>query len=268
MANSIWGTQVDIWPTIPSPFSPSSEDLALYQQACPPELLAADATPRILLLGVTPQLANAPWPSGTELHAVDYDEQMIASLWHPREGAECHLSRWEEMPFPDAHFDLVIGDCPFNALPSQADYEGVLRQIARVRRPAAPLITRFFMHSEPRVTLAQLVDMAGGALADLPTPATRLMIYMTASDEQGRLYNPAGAQRIRDEWGDLETFLVAMGQAPEDRELTKLVLSFEQRVNYPTASEIRQHFAPFFDDIRFTYPTTGVGQNCPIVRFS
>jgi SAM-dependent methyltransferase len=268
MANSIWGTQVDIWPTIPSPFSPSSEDLRLYQQACPPELLAEGSAPRILVLGVTPQLTNAPWPRDAELHAVDYDEQMIATLWKPREGAQCHQVRWQDMPFEDAYFDVIVGDCAFNALPSQDEYEGVLRQVARVRRPGAPLITRFFVQPDPRPTLAQVVDLARSELADLSPPAKRLLVYMASSDAESRLCNPEGAERIREQWGDLESFLGAMGQTPEDMELTKLVLTFDQRVHYPNEQDIRRRFAPFFGDIGFTYPATTIGQRCPIVRFS
>lgn len=268
MANSIWGTQVDIWPTIPSPFSPSSDDLRLYQQACPPELLAEDSAPRILVLGVTPQLTNAPWPKNAELHAIDYDEAMIASLWKPREGAQCHLARWQDMPFPDGHFDLIVGDCAFNALASQDEYEGVLRQVARVRRPSAPLISRFFVQPDPRPTLAQVAELAQTEFAHLTAPAKRLMIYMTSADADGRLYNPDGAKRIREEWGDLDTFLAAVGLTPEEMELTTLVLSFDQRVNYPTKSEIGQRFAPFFTDIQFTYPANHIGGRCPIVRFS
>lgn len=268
MTKSTWGTQGAMWPAVRPPFAPSAEDLDLYQQACPPALLAEEAAPRILVLGVTPHLVHAPWPKAGELHAVDYDQAMIDSLWTPRDGAHVHLGRWQEMDFPDDHFDVVVGDCSFNALPSGTEYDAVLRQVDRVRKPGAPLISRFFMLSEPRRTLAQVIEDVSGALAHARPPARKLLTLMAAANAHGVMHNRDVPDRIRAEWGEVDDYYAALGESGDELALTKKVLTFDQRVNYPTAAEIRERFEPYFRDIRFAYPDYDIGQNCPLVRFA
>jgi hypothetical protein len=268
MSESIWGADSDLWQVIPEPFKPSHDDIALYREAIPPALLAEGAAPRILVLGVTPPLIDLPWLRGSEIHAVDYDEVMISTLWRPREGAQCHQARWQEMPLPDDYFDLVIGDGSFNALASPAEYDGVLRQIARVSRPSAPLIARFFAQSQPRHTLTQIVADAPGRLAHYRAAAKRLLVLLAAANDDGTAYTPDTSGRIRDEWGDVDDYLLALGDPLDERELSKVVFEFDQRLNYPNESEIRARFEPYYSDISFAHPAYDAGRNCPIVRFA
>jgi SAM-dependent methyltransferase len=267
MKDSVWGGDEDLWPVMPEPLVPSRDDLALYRKACPPALLAEDAAPRILVLGVTPALVNLPWPVRSEVHAVDYDEVMISALWHPREGAHCHFARWQEMPLPDAYFDVVVGDCSFNALPSLDEYGDVLRQVARVRKPGAPLLTRFFLQSDPPPRIDWVAAEATGALAHLRAASKRLLIMLACVEEDGSIHVPDVQVRVREQWGDFDAYLEAMGGTRADVELSKAVFGFDQRLNYPTERDVRQHFEPFFSDIRFQFPDSDVGRYCPIVRF-
>lgn len=268
MTSGTWGADGEMWQTVTPPFTPSREDLELFRRACPDALMGEGGTPRVLVLGVTPRLIAAPWPRGTELHAVDYDEMMISSLWQPREGGACHLAKWQDMPFPDDHFDIVIGDCSFNALASVDEYAGVVREIARVLRPGAPLIARFFLQSQPRLRLGQLPDDAAGRFAAFAAASKRLLVLIASADAQGLMHAPAIPGRIEAEWGDVDAFLAALGQSPEEAGRAKHTYALDQRLNFPTEEEIGQRFAPFFADIRFEYPAYDVGRHCPIVRFS
>lgn len=267
-SESVWGGDKDLWPVMPEPLVPSRTDLELYRRACPAELLREDATPRILVLGVTPPLVDLGWPSGAELHAVDYDEVMISALWMPRDGAQVHLGRWQEMPLPDDYFDLVVGDCSFNALPAIADYDDVLREVARVAKPSAPLVSRFFMQSVPPPTLSWIAAEVPNELLHLRAASKRVLVALACAEADGGLHMPTVPDCIRREWGDYEEFLLALGGPREDYELSKSVFSFDHRLNYPTERDIRQRFQPYFNDISFAYPDYDVGQNCPIVRFS
>jgi hypothetical protein len=161
----------EIWQTIAPPYIPSAHDVELIQRACPSAIMAQDGAPRILVLGVTPALVAAPWPERSEIHAVDYDQVMIDLHWRQAEGRHCHCARWQALPFPDRHFDLVIGDGSFNSLPSLDAYAQVLDEIARVRRPSAPLIARFFMQAQPRARLADRPGQASAAFAGWRSPA-------------------------------------------------------------------------------------------------
>jgi SAM-dependent methyltransferase len=265
---SVWGTDKDLWPVMPEPLVPSRDEIALYRQICPPDLLHEDAAPRILVLGVTPPLVDLRWPRRAEVHAVDFDQVMVSAMWAPRERAHVHVARWQDIPLSDDSFDLVIGDCSFNALPGPDDYEHVLREVARVSRPGAPLVSRFFVQSEPPPQLARIAEDASGALAHLRAASKRLLVALACAEANGELHMSTVTERIRRDWGDFEDYLVALGDSAEDRDLSRLVFAYDQRLNYPTERDIRARFAPYYSDIRFEYPDHDVGAYCPIVRFA
>jgi SAM-dependent methyltransferase len=200
------------------------------------------------------------------VHAVDYDQAMIDLLWRPGDGRHCHRARWQEMPFPDGFFDLVVGDCSFNALPRPDDYADVLREIGRVRSPAAALIVRAFVQSEPRLTLAGLARDGGVAVVGFRTAEVRLLVAIAAAKADGTLHFTDIPGRIREEWGNVEDYLAALSHSPADIERTRSVLALDQRLNYPTEREVAERFAPWFARIEFAYPDYAVGRNCPNIR--
>lgn len=268
MTGGDWGMDTDIWQTVSAPYSPSPEDWGLMRAACPPALLREDAAPRILALGVTPAVIRAPWPKGREIHAVDYDDDMIEAFWRDAPGAHCHCDYWQAMPLPDDHFDIVVGDCSFSSLPTLDDYDEVIREVVRVMKPGATLIARFFTQAEPRLSLAGLLRDAGERLADCRPAAARLLVAIGASDEAGNLLLRDIPRRIREQCGEVDTYLAALGQSPAD--IARAKASYEQdvRLNYSTESELRAKFAPYFSDIRLNHPPYDVGAHCPTVRLA
>jgi SAM-dependent methyltransferase len=170
------------------------------------------------------------------------------------------------MPFPDAYFDLVVGDCSLNALAHIADYGEVLREIARVSRPAAPLVTRFFMQAKPRLTIANLPKDAAGRFAGWSPLGRSLLIPIAASDDDGSLCISDIPRKIAERWGELDEFLLAVGQPPEDRALLAEIYHFEQPLNFPSKEGILEELKPWYRDISFEYPGYDCGAFCPIVR--
>lgn len=268
MTKSEWGTDEGIWQTIQPPMIPVEEDVRLLEQACPPELLHEDAAPRMLVLGVTPALIEAPWPKGSELHAVDYDQVMIDLLWRPGEGRYCHCARWQEMPLPDGYFDLVIGDCSFNALPAVDEYAAVLREIARVAKPGAPVVARFFMQSDPPLTVPGVIEQVSGELAGCSTTVARLLLAIAAAGGDGSLRFGDIPDLVAEQWGDPDAYLACLGHDAAGIERAKTILESDQRLNYPSEAQIRREFAPYFAQVTFAYPEYDAGRYCPIARFS
>jgi ubiquinone/menaquinone biosynthesis C-methylase UbiE len=265
MTASKWGTLTELWRNIPPPFRPIDEDLGLYRMACPPQLLAPQSNARILVLGVTPALIQAEWPADCEMHAVDYDEAMIEAQQASGCTVNYHCERWQEMPFPDDHFDLVIGDCSLNALPAIPEYFDVLREVRRVMRDGAPLVCRFFMQASPRLTLTRVAAEADGEFSTFSDAAKRLLIPIAASDEDGSHYARNIANRIREQFGDVDDFLEVLGQTPEGTERAKATFAMDQRLNYPDRDRIETELGQFFSSVKFAFPQYDAGGFCPIV---
>jgi SAM-dependent methyltransferase len=255
-----------IWRTIAPPYTPAPQDFELLRRSCPPSLLSEDAAPRILVLGMTPALVAAPWPERSEIHAVDFDQVMIDLHWSPAEGRHCHLARWQDLPFPDQHFDLIVGDGSFNSLPSLEGYDEVLREVARVRRPSAPLIARFFMQPEPRRALANLPREAPTEFAGWSSTAKRLAVVIAAARDDATVFFPDIPGLIAQEWGDIDEFLGTLGQTPAEIERAKSTYEMPQHVTHPTRAQIIERLAPFFSSVEFTFPDYDIGAQCPTVR--
>jgi SAM-dependent methyltransferase len=249
---------------LPAPYVPSAADIELIRRACPPGLLDAGNSPRILVLGVTRGLVRAPWPPRSELHAVDFDPVMIDRLWMPRAGAQCHLARWQEMPFPDGHFDLVIGDCSLNALPGLDHYDSVLQEVARVKRPSAPLALRFFMRPEPRLSLTGLLQELPG-IATSSAAAKRLRILIASSELDGRTYFQDVPNRMLAEWGPPRDFLARLGMTEAEIDYAEKTYRFDQYLTFPSKQQIVDALGLRFEGIRFEYPAYDCGALCPTV---
>jgi len=264
MSDSNWHVDGQLWPTIKPPLVPRDEDIRLVLEAAKPALEDLSHLPRILVLGVTPALLDAPWPEGSEIHSVDYDQVMIDVFWKEREGRHCHCERWQAMPLPDDFFDLVVGDCSFNAMPGLDDYPAALKEISRVSRPGAPLVCRFFMQADPRLSLENLPTMTGGFVSS----SVRLLLAIASAGENGSLRFGDVPGQIAAAGYDFDEYLRLLGHEEADLERTKKVLQSDQRLNYPSRRQILAHFEPFYSRIEFEYPSYDVGAYCPIVRFS
>lgn len=266
---SNWGVNKSLWQSIKPPLIPSAEDASLMWSACPAELLARDHA-RVLVLGVTPALVNMPWPAGFEICAVDFDPAMIETLWVDGQDARSSVicANWSAMPFPDDHFDLVVGDCSFCALPGLDAYQAVLSEIVRVKRDDAPIICRFFMQSTPRLTMHSVVEKLGDPLLSQCAPAARrLLIPIAVSGEDAAVTYNCVEDRIACEWGPFDAFLAAMGLDGEEEARSRLAFSLPHRLNFPTLAQITRQFAAAGLTPTVHVPGYPAGQFCPTIRF-
>lgn len=269
MARQSWGAHVEGWKTIRPPWTPCEEDIELALRICPKDLLLRDRV-RVLVLGVTPRLVHAPWPSHFEIYAVDFDRGMIDVLWQEGASPRIHLAcaDWRNMPFPDGHFDLVVGDGSFCALPGLSHYSAVLAELQRVRRPGARIITRFFMQTQPRARLSDIADFeAGLRLPGLTAVELRFLTLIAVCGEDATMRHGEIAPMIESFWKDLESYIAAVWPEASDARDFRLLLERDQSLNFPTIAQITEQFAPFGLKPTVHFPGYAAGRFCPTIRF-
>ena len=130
----VWQNHSRQWNLVGAPLKPSPQDGALMMELGTSCLGLSQTVKRIALLGVTPELIQLDWPQGVELDAFDNSEPMLQSVWapNPKFASRVTLASWQALPVDDAHFDLVVGDGSFNALPSLVEYAPVFQELARI----------------------------------------------------------------------------------------------------------------------------------------
>src|SRR5579862_4932337 len=87
------------WSHLGPPLAPGLGDTAIVQRIAD----GLGPAPRVVVLGLTPQIVGCAWPSGIDLIAVDNSPAMMRELWPPAEGppgARALLADWRAMPIP------------------------------------------------------------------------------------------------------------------------------------------------------------------------
>jgi len=99
---------------------------------------------RILLLGVTPEMAGVRWPRGAVLRAVDRSLPAIRDLWPgnlPRKRAVL-CADWRALPLRKSSCDLVVGDGCLSCVNQPDPLRAIAAEARRVLRPDGLLVAR------------------------------------------------------------------------------------------------------------------------------
>ena len=103
-----WEALARRWAQITPPLRPGPEDVAGYWRFAE-AWIKRHGAPRVLLMGVTPELYQLPWPAGRTFLAVDRLKVMLDHIW-PGRPDETLQADWAEMPLPPASYDLALCD--------------------------------------------------------------------------------------------------------------------------------------------------------------
>lgn len=159
MKNTHWAARSLHWKLLGPPLQPNQEVIDCFHSLIP-------ATSNILLLGVTPQIADAY----TNVISVDREPAMIANVW-PGDSKTKHAinDNWLKIHLPPNTFDGVIGDGSINML-SLIDIPVMLGRISTLLKPGGVFACRMFTRPDLDITLDQL-------LAEAITPTVNFSAY-------------------------------------------------------------------------------------------
>lgn len=117
---------------------------ALFQQVQAPALGA-----QVILLGVTPELALAPWLERASVTAVDHSPAMIAAIW-PGDQHNRHAlaGDWFNPPVAPASQDVIIGDGVLIFLAYPGEHQQLASSLSSLLRSKGHLIIRAFCSAE------------------------------------------------------------------------------------------------------------------------
>ena len=268
MAEDHWkNTTLNLKPPVRPPWHPSREDAAFMREWTSPVLEKASVR-KVLVLGVTPEIAQLGWPSGTRIVGIDSSPAMIASLWQGSPPALSHAvcAPWQQMPLKDAQFDAVVGDGSLNALPSLEEYRKVLGEVSRVLKSDGVLVLRCFVkpsHVEtPERVLLKAMER------EFPTTAAfRLRLAFAVTNADGSI----GLAALRDAFNalvpDRDALARVTGWPRQDIDRVDTDKESRVRLTFPTQSQLVSLSEPIFrltDSARGTYTQS---EYCPTFLF-
>jgi SAM-dependent methyltransferase len=134
-----WPHHARQWALVGPPLRPGAGDVARLCGEVGPDA-------RVLLLGVTPELAGVPCRS---LVAVDRSAAMIEAIFPPGPAAAAVRGDWCALPLADRSIDVAIGDGSLSNLRFPDQYVGFAGELRRVLAPGGKAALRVFTSPAP-----------------------------------------------------------------------------------------------------------------------
>ena len=172
------------WKWLGPPLRPADEDIAFYTAAIS-QWVGSNGPPRVLLLGLTPELYSLPWPMGTDFLAVDRARPMIDTVWPgPKDAVLC--ADWTTMALPDGSRDIVLCDGGMEQLQFPQKHQRLVRILRRVVPPDGLVILRLYvLPSKAESPELVLKDLVQGRISNMNILKLRLGMALQDASSEG-----------------------------------------------------------------------------------
>lgn len=254
-----WDNSPRHWSRIEPPLRPDAADTLAFQQ------LAGGSSARVLLLGVTAELANA----FESVHAIDKSPMMVARVW-PGDSSGKHAvqGNWLEMPVPDQPFDAAVGDGALSNLAYAGEVREVLLRVRSSLRPGGRFVCRLFERPDVPQSRADLLATAAGP-ARINFHAFKWQVAMhLAAREQPTIPVPRILELFNELFPDRQALAARTGWPLELINLLDVYRDSEVRFTFMTRSEILDVLPAGITDLRFdTCGRYDLAERCPLMSF-
>lgn len=268
---SHWRHHAAQWGKIGSPLRPTGEDADLYWKAIVSSLPESElAQARVLLLGVTPELASLPWPGGSSMLACDASRDMLQSIWplghFPGVFSAALNADWMAMPLVSGACPLIVGDGCLSIFPHAADCRRLAQELHRVLQPGGSLVLRLFcqppMPESPEQVLA---DLHRGQVGNFHAFKWRLVMAIHASNDNACLGDIWA--RWESEFPQPERAAELSGWSLDAIGTLAAYRNATARYSFFNLEDSCALLAPQFEFVGAAWPGYELGERCPIARF-
>jgi SAM-dependent methyltransferase len=251
-----WPLHARQWNLVGSPLRPGPEDVAIVEA----EVRACER-PRVVLLGVTPELATLRWPAGTSLLAIDRSRAMIDTVF-PAGAGHAVAGEWTALPCATGSVDVVAGDGALSNLAFPLGYRAFAGEQHRVLAAGGRLILRLFAAPDPGEQLADVGRaLAAGRIGSFHALKWRVAMAIQPADRNVAVVEILHAlDRVAPDRAALAALtgwpaaVIATIEAYRDSAL---------RYSFPTLAEVREVLAGHFTEVACRTPAYELGERCP-----
>lgn len=254
------------WQRVGPPLRPTQEDIGLCWEAVQ-EWVRHRGTPRVLLLGVTPELYLLPWPKGTDFLAVDRTQAMIDSVWPgPREAVQC--ADWLALTLPDSSRDIALCDGGLHLLAYPQEQGQLVRVLRRILSDQGFCILRLYVPPPQRESPdAVLRDLLEGSIPSLNILKLRLGMALMESASEGVELGTVW-RAIHAVAPDLERLALRIGWPVKHMLAINTYRGSTARYHFVTIDEVSDLFCGNpggFEVHRLHVPSYELGERCPTI---
>ena len=266
MSDNYWDRIADLWRLFGPPIRPAADDLVVYQEIVDRATALIDGPPRVLLLGVTPELYRLRWPADAEVLALDSSSPMLEAVWQgPADTAV--TGSWTAMPFADQSFTLLLCDAGVGLLDPVGQGE-LLAEVQRVLVPDGTLAVRLFAPQGRTGTVAEIFeDLDRGRIPTLDALKLRMWGALQKTPAEGVRPSEV-ARRILEARGPWDRLAQTQGWHPDYVRALELQLDSPATFHLVDAEELaRLGLRAGLDPSGVRRPAHRYGDSCPVAEF-
>ncbi len=252
------------WRHVRPPLRPAAQDVEFCLSAVR-EWAGAGRAPRVLLLGVTPELYHLPWPAGTDILAADRSQSMIDCVWPgPREAALC--SDWRTLALADGSRDIALCDGGLHLLKYPEEQRQLAMLLNRVLSDGGLCILRLYVPPASRESPgAVLSDLLQARIPNMSNLKLRLGMSLQETASEG-VELAAVWRALKDAAPDLARLASDVGWPLEETLAINAYRDSGDRYCFVSVHEATDLFCTSpggFDLRQVCVPTYELGAQCP-----
>jgi hypothetical protein len=254
MTKTHWAERSQHWGKIGPPLQPNQEVIDAFLSLIPQDK-------NILMLGVTPQIANVY----NNITAVDYSPEMIQYVWPGNtENKKAFEDNWLTTDIADEQFDGVIGDGSINMVSYPNDIRFMFERAYHWLNTNGTFAMRFFTRPDTPITREQLLEE--GYNPTMSFSAYRRLLPMYVAEREGPCIL---SSKMLDLFNELFPDRSILKWDPEH---ILSIDSYKDTVStgwYPTRKEILEFVPTLAKNARFIDAGTyDLAYACPILTFT
>lgn len=247
------------WAQIQPPLRPNEDVVERLLQ------LAKPSVRNIVLLGVTPELADA---FGT-VTAIDKNPAMIANVWPGDSATKAAIEAdWLQVELPRTTFDAVIGDGSLNNVSCPEGISILLQRAMDWLVPGGVFACRLFERPADKITADQLLRTAGSK-ATLNFHAFKWQIAMHIAASAGANVPVSEIlRRFNELCPDRDTLAATTGWPRQSIDTIDVYRGSDIVYSFPDRSEFQGTIPTKAVDVGFhAAGTYDLAECCPILSF-
>lgn len=259
MHDSHWARLQRRWARLQPPLRPNDEVVAAVESA-----LGAAARGAVLLLGVTPELADL----GARLVACDNDATMIAANWPgDDERRQALRADWLHLPLADRTVDGVIGDGSLSTLDYPRQYTALFDGLARVLVPGGRVVLRLYRRPDEAESVAAVCAAAAAhAIENFHAFKWRLAMALVAAAGSPNIAVAAIHAAFSRAFPARGRLASLSGWARADIDTIDAYAESPVSYSFPNATELLATIPASFDRVAFVPSGTyALAERCPLL---
>lgn len=248
------------WSKLVPPLRPDAQIIAKVKE------LTGPVTGRVLLLGVTPELAQA----FEHVLGVDKNKAMIDHAWPGDTSTRKALHEdWLDLRSPESHFAAAVGDGSLNALSSLREVRLVLERVVDLLAPYGHFACRLYERPVKPFTPEDLLDVGSGRVR-LNFHAFKWQLAMHLAETSGASLPVALIrERFNELFPDRDRLARDTGWPRETIDLIDIYRGSPTLYVFPSRAEFLSVLPAGISNIRFEPSGRyDLAECCPMLAFS